>query len=182
MRQIQDAALGIAETKGYEATTMEAIAAAADVSTRSAYRYFGRKEAVFLWDDADASVFEGISDPALTASVAIRRSVQRLYGPRFERDLDGYRRRLNLIFSVPQLRVEMLLQIDGFRAALQERLIARGEGMTEFEAEVVARTGVGALIAAISAWNAAGGERSFTDLVDQAFEAIPANFGPGGHR
>ena len=55
MRQIQDAALGLAETMGYEAATMEAIASAAEVSTRSAYRYFGRKEAVFLWDDADAS-------------------------------------------------------------------------------------------------------------------------------
>ena len=76
----------------------------------------------------------------------------------------------------------MLLQIDGFRAALQERLTARGEGMTEFEAEVVARTAVGALIAAISAWTAAGGKRPFVDLVDVAFEAIPANFGPGGHR
>ena len=182
MRQIQDVALGLAETKGYEAATMEAIASAAEVSTRSAYRYFGRKEAIFLWDDADASVLEAVSDPALTASEAIRGSVRRLYGPRFERDPDGYRRRLNLIFSVPQLRVEMLLQIDGFRAALQERLTARSEGMTGFEAEVVARTAVGALIAAISAWARADGKRSFGDLVDAAFETVPAYFGPGGHR
>ena len=76
----------------------------------------------------------------------------------------------------------MLLQIDGFRAALQERLTARSEGMTGFEAEVVARTAVGALIAAISAWTVAGGMRPFVDIVDAAFEAIPANFGPGGHR
>ena len=182
MRQIQDAALGLAETKGYVAATMEAIASAAEVSTRSAYRYFGRKEAVFLWDDADASVLEAISDPALTATEAIRGSVRRLYGPRFEQDPDGYRRAAEPDLQRAELRVEMLLQIDGFRAALQERLNARSEGMTELEAEVVARTAVGALIAAISAWTGAGGKRSFVDLVDAAFEAVPAYFGPEGHR
>jgi len=183
MRLIQDAALGIAETRGYEAATMEAIAGAADVSTRSAYRYFGRKEAVFLWDDADASVLDALGDLAIPAPEAIRVAVKALYGRRLERDADGYRRRLALIFAVPQLRVEMLRQIDGFRAALQERLMARDEGLTELETEVVSRAAVGALIAAISAWAGAGGTRAFVDVVDAAFAAVPANFTPrGDHR
>lgn len=62
MRLIQDAALGIAETRGYEAATMGAIAAAAEVSMRSAYRYFG-------WPTFPLAVLE---DPAnLSRLVAV---------------------------------------------------------------------------------------------------------------
>jgi AcrR family transcriptional regulator len=47
-QQILDTALAMFVTKGYEATTMRAIAAAVDCSLGLAYRYFARKEDLVL--------------------------------------------------------------------------------------------------------------------------------------
>lgn len=45
---IAEAALGLFERHGYEATTMEQIAAAADVGTSTLYRYFPTKDSTLL--------------------------------------------------------------------------------------------------------------------------------------
>lgn len=47
-RRIVDAAIRLFETKGYEATTLRAIAGEAGVSTGLAYRYFDSKDALVL--------------------------------------------------------------------------------------------------------------------------------------
>lgn len=52
---IADAALDLFERQGYEATTMEQIAAAADIGTSTLYRYFPTKDSTLL----DHPVFSG---------------------------------------------------------------------------------------------------------------------------
>jgi AcrR family transcriptional regulator len=51
-RAIQTAALRLFETRGYEHTTVEQIAEAAETSTTTFYRYFPTKEDVVLDNDA----------------------------------------------------------------------------------------------------------------------------------
>src|SRR5258708_40321796 len=51
-RAIQTAALRLFETQGYEHTTVEQIAEAAETSTTTFYRYFPTKEDVVLDNDA----------------------------------------------------------------------------------------------------------------------------------
>ena len=54
-----DAAFGLFSTKGYAATTMEEIAGAADVSRRTAFRYFDAKESlVFPYRDDRLALFQ----------------------------------------------------------------------------------------------------------------------------
>ncbi|WP_051574466.1 TetR/AcrR family transcriptional regulator [Mycobacterium sp. URHB0044] len=65
-RMLIDAAVDLCLRQGYEATTIEQIASAADISTRTFSRYFATKDAVFiavLDDFADEIVAELTTQP-----------------------------------------------------------------------------------------------------------------------
>src|SRR5690554_3659725 len=67
MQTIQERALDLFDEHGFEAVTIEAIAAAAEVSPSSVYRYFGTKEGLLVadeFDDMSMEALEGIFDPA----------------------------------------------------------------------------------------------------------------------
>jgi AcrR family transcriptional regulator len=61
MRAIQEHALDLFDERGFAAVTIEEIAAAAEVSPSSVYRYFGTKEGVLVADE-----FDSMSEEALT--------------------------------------------------------------------------------------------------------------------
>ena len=63
-RSVQREALRLFAEQGYEDTTVEQIADAADISTTTFYRYFPTKEDVVLDDDYDRS--PSTSSPAAT--------------------------------------------------------------------------------------------------------------------
>jgi AcrR family transcriptional regulator len=73
---IEAAALSLFEEQGYEATTIEEIAALADVSTTTFFRYFPSKAEVLVAD-------HGQQLPALHRAIVER--------PRSESDLDSLR-------------------------------------------------------------------------------------------
>ena len=55
---IQEVALRLFERQGYEATTIEQIAEAAEVSPSTFFRYFGSKEDVVVYDALDPILIE----------------------------------------------------------------------------------------------------------------------------
>src|SRR5664279_5481895 len=64
MRTIQESALDLFDARGFDAVTIEEIAAAAEVSPSSVYRYFGTKEGLLVADEFDSmsqETLEGIS-------------------------------------------------------------------------------------------------------------------------
>ena len=77
-RAIQAAALLLFETQGYEHTTVEQIAEAAETSTTTFYRYFPTKEDVVLDNDA-SPLFEATCRHA-TRRRAADRDLPRRHG------------------------------------------------------------------------------------------------------
>src|SRR6476620_1763051 len=75
---IQEHALRLFQEQGYDATTVEQIAEAAEVSPSTFFRYFPTKEDVVLYDDLDPvfiAVFEA-QPPELTPIQAMRKALR----------------------------------------------------------------------------------------------------------
>ena len=74
---IQREALRLIESRGYEATTCEQIASAAQVSPATLFRYFATKEDIVLQDGYDPMIAEAIrARPARGATGATKSRVR----------------------------------------------------------------------------------------------------------
>ena len=62
MRTIQERALDLFDERGFDAVTIEEIAAAAEVSPSSVYRYFGTKEGLLVADEFDSMSQEAVEE------------------------------------------------------------------------------------------------------------------------
>src|SRR6187431_1014357 len=62
MRTIQERALDLFDERGFDAVTIEEIAAAAEVSPSSVYRYFGTKEGLIVADEFDTMSQEALEE------------------------------------------------------------------------------------------------------------------------
>ena len=124
---IQAAALELFERQGYQATTVDQIAAVAEVSQSTFFRYFPTKEDVVLHDRYDPVLLADFrAQPAeLTPIAALRRTLSSVLGGLPADELAQERQRSMLIISVPELRARALDQLAAtlapFTAAVAER-------------------------------------------------------------
>ncbi|KJE76795.1 TetR family transcriptional regulator [Ferrimicrobium acidiphilum] len=122
--------------KGFDHTTVEEIAQAADISPRTFFRYFATKEEVvmsFLWLKVDkllASLAVRPSDESLLESVqVVFRSTEA------DSDVDRDRQLLRLLATTPSLRARWL--VDGWESAVRLRPIIAGRlGLEESSSRV----------------------------------------------
>jgi AcrR family transcriptional regulator len=114
--QIVEAAMGLFAKRGYHATTIADIAAAADVAPRTFFAYFPSKEAV---------VFHSVDRDLAALASALR---DRLPG---ETAFDALRRWIEAIFDQSMA--------DDDEALLRKRLCREDEGLANFQAGIMAR-------------------------------------------
>jgi AcrR family transcriptional regulator len=102
---IQREAVRLFLDQGYAATTVEQIAAAAEVAPSTVFRYFPAKQDLVISDDYDQSfftLFQGQS-PELTTIQAERKAIMDVLGKMSEAELNAQRERWLLLLSVPEL-------------------------------------------------------------------------------
>ncbi|SEH51540.1 DNA-binding transcriptional regulator, AcrR family [Mycolicibacterium rutilum] len=107
---IRNEAIRLIERNGYASTTVEQIAEAADISPSTFFRYFPSKEAVLMGDELDRVTISALEQqPAdLTTLQAFRRAVEATMVTLSESDWSFERKRLRLVFSVPELKSAQL--------------------------------------------------------------------------
>lgn len=175
MRRIQSVALDLVESVGFDAVTVEAIAAGADVSPSTVYRYFETKEGVFLWDEFDALVIAAF-DAALGALgpvEAMRHAFHSVLGREMGPERPRLLRHLDVIFSEPALEHAMRREVDSIRAALAAVLAGHlRRPQSDLDVNVVAAAITGALFAAIEVWARKDGRELLTDLLDDAVDVL----------
>ncbi|WP_432832258.1 TetR family transcriptional regulator [Dactylosporangium sp. CA-092794] len=173
---IQEHALRLFAQQGYDATTIEQIAEAAEVSPSTFFRYFKTKEDVVIQDRYDEVMAEEIRNapPDLPPLEVIRASIKATFGTIGPNELEQTLQRARLQFAVPALRMRALDNMqDSIRylaAPLAERL---GRPADDFRCQAFVGACVGALINAIMAWVQHGQKTDDVNaLIDEALSVI----------
>ncbi|MEI2764893.1 MAG: helix-turn-helix domain-containing protein [Dermatophilaceae bacterium] len=176
MRHIQSAAVELFLERGFDAVTIEQVAAAAEVSPSTVYRYFGTKEGLVLHDDHDDELFAlapqllADHDPVTAFLVGVDR-----IGTTHQRDGDIIRLRTDLWFSTPSIRAAGYLMADEITDALTDVLLAspRNE-LTRSQARTLLGALMGGLLASIRSWIEDGGTEDVRARLTADLTAIAA--------
>lgn len=143
-------ALRLFQEQGYAETTVEQIAAAAEVSPSTFFRYFATKDETVLDDLVDADTFRIMIDapaelsPTEALQYAVNRTIRQLTDDELEMELTRNR----LIQSVPELRKGMLAEITRPIGLLSEAIAIRlGRPTDDPDIRLYAGAAVGALMA-----------------------------------
>lgn len=149
---IREHAMRLFTEQGYVETTVEQIAAAADISPSTFFRYFPTKEQLILIDDLDAPVLDAIAaQPAdVPPLTACRRAFQQVLSGLTPAEIEAERTRQQLLFSVPELRSAMLGELTRSVGILAGAIAARvGRPADDFEVRVFAGAVAGAVLGAV---------------------------------
>jgi AcrR family transcriptional regulator len=175
---IQEHALRLFREQGYDATTVEQIAEAAEVSPSTFFRYFGSKEDVVIYDALDPILIEAWRrQPAELGPIpAIRAAMKEVFGGLSPEELSEIRLRGQLVYGVPELRLAMI--DDLVRTALMmagEVAVRTGLPVDDFRVRVGVGAFMGALMAAVLP-ALEDPSADFVSLFDRAFEFVDAGF------
>jgi AcrR family transcriptional regulator len=151
---IQAHALRLFREHGYNATTIEQIIAAADVSESTLFRYFPTKEDLVLQDDYDPLILEALaSQPSDVAPIpALRAALAVVFAGLSNRERAEQQERVALVLAVPDLRAKMLDQFLQTTRVLAEAIAQRADRRPDdFAVRTVAGAVIGALMAGLDA-------------------------------
>lgn len=175
MREIQSEAFRLFAEQGYDQTTTEQIADAADISPRTFFRYFPTKEDVVVWDEYDAVIGDRLaarpSDEPLgeTMRAVTREALSALH----EHDPARLLARHRLLSTVPAVRARFLefarSGVDQFNALYAE---ARNLPPDDLRLRLTAFAMVDAAGVACDLWQASHGKRDLIGLYDEATDAL----------
>ncbi|MFC9972767.1 TetR family transcriptional regulator [Spirillospora sp. NPDC127200] len=177
-RAIQDHALRLFAVRGYDATTVEQIAAAAEVSPSTFFRYFPTKEDLILNDEYDPVIEERLraQPPELAPLAALRAALREVLPSFVQADLDTIRTRIRLITEVPAVQARMHQALrQGTMRVLAEIFAERsGRDTADPQVQAFAWAVVGVLQAAMYTWQEGGGTQDLAELLDRNLAFLEA--------
>ncbi|MFD0852399.1 TetR family transcriptional regulator, partial [Actinomadura adrarensis] len=122
-RAIQEHALRLFTERGYGATTVEQICAAAEISPSTFFRYFPTKEDVVIDDEYDPILMEVFrkQPPELSPLEALRATLRELFPYIYEHEREPMSQRTRLMLSEPALSARLFESMrTGTQGALAE--------------------------------------------------------------
>ena len=147
---IRREAFRLFDEHGYAGTTTEQIAAAAEVSASTFFRYFPSKESVLLADDLSAVILSTLaSQPAEMAPLtAFRTAVHDAYAQMAAEEWEIEKVRQRLLYSLPELQAALRDEYNALLSGVSEAMAARlDRGAHELELRVFAGAVIGAVMA-----------------------------------
>ncbi|WP_443045523.1 TetR/AcrR family transcriptional regulator [Streptomyces sp. NBC_00259] len=166
--------------QSYEATTIEQIAAAAEVSPSTVFRYFPSKEDIVLADEYDEAIERAlrtrpVDEPPLDSLRAIlTAAVSRM----LENEPQEMHLRTKLMAEVPALRARMTETMAETSQSLARPLADRaGRDPDDLEVRVFAASVMGALREALLYWAEHDQQDDLVALVNRTLDTLKG--GPG---
>lgn len=181
-QRIQDAAIDLFERQGFEATTIEEIAAAADIAPRTFFSYFDTKDDVVLADYADRLgriLHELDQRPADEPAWEALRASFSTVAADYESEADRLRRRFTIMASTPSVFARSLQLQAGWEQSLAERLPTRlGSTPDDPRPRLLAATALAVMRASLQHWLTTPGAPALPQLVQRAFDQLAVGLAP----
>lgn len=179
---IREATYRLVEEQGYDATTVEQIAEAAEVSPSTVFRYFPTKEDIVLTDEYDPLLEQELRErPADEPWFdSLRYVLRKAIGLGSGEDPDVSRLRTRLMVEVPAVRSRMMES-----ASVTGRLLSRaigeraGRDPDGLEVRVFAMSLIGGLMETSLYWAEGGHQDDFADLVERTVNVLEHGLPPG---
>lgn len=172
--RLQEAALDLYATKGFEETTVGEVAAAAGLTERTFFRHFSDKREVLFAGTPllEQSFVERVAGAAPGASpLEIVADAVRGANDFFAESRRAHsRRRQGVIAANPELQERERNKMASFALAIAEALRARG--VSEPTATLSAESGVTVFRIAFEAWVADGEERTIDEIEASLFDEL----------
>ncbi|MFE1444504.1 TetR/AcrR family transcriptional regulator [Streptomyces sp. NPDC058739] len=170
---IREAARRLIDDRGYDSTTVEQIAAAAEVSPSTVFRYFPSKEHIVLTDDYAQSSMAILrerpaDEPPLAALRAVVTEMVRQLAEDFSEE---YRWRRELVRQVPAIRALVGEQQDRWVEFVSEAFAERA-GLPAANLEI--RVLVGAVTGAFHQvlWGDHGEDTDLVEMIERALTVL----------
>ncbi|QGQ95234.1 TetR family transcriptional regulator [Paenibacillus psychroresistens] len=173
---IQRHALLLFRKQGYNTTTIEQIAEAAEISASTFFRYFPTKEAVVIEDDFDPLLIQLFKQqPAsLTPLQAMHKSMVTGISMIPKEAHSELRERLELTRSVPELHAALLSQMANTMHLIAGLIADRiGADPHDFQVLTMAGSIIGVMMA-VQGYLVFNPDADFAELVDQAMIHLEA--------
>jgi AcrR family transcriptional regulator len=181
--EIADAAKRLFVERGFEATTIDDIAAAVGMSQRSVFRYFATKEEIVL------GKFDLVVDDMLNAlrqrpsGEEVWTSLRHVLGVLVSASETPGQQELvepihRVVFETPALLAGYLQKLQHMQDAVVVILLDRAEaadspyGADDPTPRALTAAAFGCLVAAQHSWLASGAKSAFADAVDRAMATI----------
>ena len=173
--ELERRALELFTVHGFDATTVDDIAAAAGIGRRTFFRYFASKNDA-VWGDFDQGLADlrqrfAACDPAQPLLDALREAVLgfNLFDPA---EVPWHRDRMALILGVPALQAHSTLRYAAWREVVAEFAASRlGVEITALLPQLIAHCCLAAALTAYEQW-LADPDASLPDLLDRALRAL----------
>lgn len=174
--QLMNVALELFAAQGFDHTTVEEIAGAAEVAPRTFFRYFPTKVDVLFADHPEelSHIREALATRSADEGVvdAVRRAVLEEIGKAVA-DPSRFLTRSRLVAAVPAAHAHSRYLDSKFEDAIAEAVSRNRRGTaTDLRARVIARASWGAACAARDLWVSSGGTSNPRRLVNQAFDLV----------
>jgi len=172
---LREHALRLFREKGYQNTTVEQIAAAAEVSPSTFFRYFPTKEDLVLQDDMDVRMIEAFEHqpPGLGPIAAVRAASREMLASYSAADMDILRETARLTVTVPEIRARAMDEFARTILVVAEAVAKRaGRSPDELAVRAVAGAIVGVIMSVTMPWEDWPERTSIEDTFGKIDEAL----------
>ena len=178
---IERVALDLIEAHGFDATTIDDIATAADIAPRTFFHYFRSKEEVVLADYAtrlDQIVAALKASPVDQPPWSALRTAFLTVGADYESERDQLLRRFRIIRSTPPVAARNLALQASWEDATAEAVSDwLGLDTSDIRPRLIAGAAVAAMRASLERWLSHDGDSRLPDHIVYCFDLLDAGLG-----
>jgi AcrR family transcriptional regulator len=172
---LREHALRLFREQGYQNTTVEQIAAAAEVSPSTFFRYFPTKEDLVLQDDMDTRMIAAFErqPPGLGPIAAVRAAARQMFTAYSPADMDLIRETTRLMMTVPEIRARAMDEFARTITVVAEAIAKRaGRSPDDLAVRAAAGAIIGVIMSVTMPWEGWSEEASFEDTFGHIDEAL----------